>query len=190
MKQVSIRAAGLLAAFWFASGQQALADCGFAGAYAPESQTAHAAPSNHLDISAAHPSLPPGTRVVVRNQQKGRSIIVRIIDHGLIGLGQIIDLSAGAMNALGMETLAPVCVEVVSYGSESRGYRRAAMHNPFEASSGQRHYAKARTLTRLAYGGPHRKHLASVRHGKGKGYAEVHRPGHPARRSSRGRLAA
>jgi rare lipoprotein A len=187
MKQVSIRAAGLLAAFWFASGQEALADCGFAGTYTPESRTAYGASSNHLDISAAHPSLPRGTRVVVRNQQKGRSIIVRIVDHGLIGLGQIIDLSAGAMHALGMETPAPVCVEVVSYGSESRGYRRIAMRNPFEASSG-RHYAKARTLTRLAYGGPRRKHLASVRHGKGKRYAEVHRQ--PGRRSNHGRLAA
>src|SRR5262245_9868076 len=108
MKKASMRAAALLAAFWFVSCQQAFGECGFAGVYAPGSRTAQSGPSHHGEILGAHRSLPPGTRVVVRSQQKGRSIIVRILDRGRSGLGEIIDLSAGALHALGMEAPAPV----------------------------------------------------------------------------------
>jgi|SRR5258708_11901259 rare lipoprotein A len=191
MKRVSIRAAGLLAAFWFASSQQAFAECGLAGAYAPRSQ-AQGESSKSTDITAVHRSLPVGTRVVVRNEQSGRSIIVRIVDRGLSALGQVIDLSANAMHALGMDAGAPVCVEVVTYGSESRGYRQLAMRDPLaKARSGQlRNLAKATSVRRVAYVAHHRKHVAEVRHGKGKRYAEASRGGHAARRSSHRRVAA
>ena len=188
MKRKSIRAAGLLAAFWLAGGQQAMAGCGLAGTIAAKSP-APGAPSNSAHISAEHPSLPHGSRVVVRNQEKGRSIIVQIIGQGLTGLGKIIDLSAGAMHALGMEKSAPVCVEVLSYGSKSSGYRQVAMRNPFETRfAGRRRHVKART--RLANAASRRKHMAAVRHGKGKHYADVHRVTHPVRKSGRRRVAA
>ena len=87
------------------------------------SRTANGEHYNHMGISAAHKSLPFGTRVVVRNQHTGRSITVRINDRGPFVAGRIIDLSTGAKNALGMDGLASVCLEVVSYGSEKKGFR-------------------------------------------------------------------
>jgi rare lipoprotein A len=171
MRQLSILTAGLLAAFWFVGCQQAFAECGFAGSYTANSHAAHGTLSNEMDISGAHRSLPPGSRVVVRNQRKGRSILVRIIQRGLSGLGEIINLSAGAMQALGIEASAPVCVEVVTYGSEVRGYSWAGL--------GRRHYVKESSLTRLAYGGRHRRKIfAGVRIGRAKRFAKVHRRGH------------
>jgi rare lipoprotein A len=183
MKQMSIHAAILLAVFWFVSCQTAFGECGFAGAYAPESRTARGVSSYREEIIGAHRSLPPGSRVVVRNQQKGRSIVVRILDRGLAGLGEIINLSAGALHALGMEAPAPVCLEVLTYGSESRGYRKMTMGNPLRANSSERRrYARA--------GEGRRVHKVRARHGTGKRYAKSNGRSRTMRRTSRRRRAA
>jgi rare lipoprotein A len=183
MNQLSMRAAGLVAALWFASNHQAFGECGLGDAFAPKSQ-AESEPSTAMDISAAHRSLPAGTRVAVRNQKTGRSIIVRITGHSLSALGHVIDLSAGAMQALGMEASAPVCIEVVTYGSKSAGYRKIAVRNPLGAagSGPRRNRAVISRVTSVGYVAHHRKKVAQMRHaGRGR---------HPARRSSRRRLAA
>ena len=54
------------------------------------------------DLSAAHPSLPFGSKVVVTNLRNGRSVIVRINDRGPFIRGRIIDLSFGAAKAVGL----------------------------------------------------------------------------------------
>jgi rare lipoprotein A len=183
MKQTSIHAAGLLAVFWFVSCQTAFGECGFAGTYAPESRTNRGASSYREEIIGAHRSLPPGSRVVVRNQQKGRSIVVRILDRGLAGLGEIIGLSAGALHALGMEAPAPVCLEVLTYGSESRGYRKMAMRNPLQINPPQkRRYARAGERRRVS--------KVRARHRTGKRYAKSKRHSRTVRRTSRRRRAA
>ncbi len=96
----------LAAAVYILSAQHAAAECGVASTYSSGSQTANGERYNHMGISAAHKSLPFGTRVVVRNQRTGRSITVRINDRGPYVAGRIIDLSTGAKNALGMDGLA------------------------------------------------------------------------------------
>jgi rare lipoprotein A len=53
-------------------------------------------------MTAAHPTLPFGTRVLVRNPSNGRSVIVRINDRGPYTGGRIIDLSFAAARALGI----------------------------------------------------------------------------------------
>ncbi|WP_439126738.1 septal ring lytic transglycosylase RlpA family protein [Ramlibacter humi] len=53
-------------------------------------------------FTAAHPWLPFGTRVLVRNPRNGRSIVVRINDRGPHVAGRIIDLSHAAAQALGL----------------------------------------------------------------------------------------
>jgi len=53
-------------------------------------------------LTAAHPWLPFGTRVLVRNPQNGRSVVVRINDRGPFVRGRIIDLSHAAARALGI----------------------------------------------------------------------------------------
>lgn len=53
-------------------------------------------------ISAAHRSLPFGTRVRVTYLATGQSVVVRINDRGPYVGGRIIDLSRGAARAIGM----------------------------------------------------------------------------------------
>ena len=53
-------------------------------------------------LTAAHPSLPFGTRVLVRNPRNGREVAVRINDRGPFTGGRIIDLSRAAAQAIGL----------------------------------------------------------------------------------------
>jgi rare lipoprotein A len=52
------------------------------------------------DLTAAHRTLPFGTRVRVRNIQNGREVVVRINDRGPQIRDRIIDLSKAAAAAL------------------------------------------------------------------------------------------
>ena len=98
----------------FALSSLAFAECGIASTYSSGHRTANGERYDHMGISAAHKSLPFGSRVIVRNQRTGRSITVRINDRGPFIAGRIIDLSTGAKNALGMGGLASVCLEVLT----------------------------------------------------------------------------
>jgi rare lipoprotein A len=53
-------------------------------------------------LTAAHPSLPFGTKVRVTNRHTGRSVIVRINDRGPFVKGRVIDLSPAAAKAIGV----------------------------------------------------------------------------------------
>ncbi|HMB11997.1 septal ring lytic transglycosylase RlpA family protein [Saliniramus sp.] len=66
-------------------------------------------------LTAAHRSLPFGTRVRVTNERNGRSVVVRINDRGPFVGNRIIDLSRGAAAAVGMVSsgIAPVRVDVL-----------------------------------------------------------------------------
>lgn len=52
--------------------------------------------------TAAHPTLPFGTKVKVTNMKNGRTVKVRINDRGPFVKGRIIDLSKKAARKLGM----------------------------------------------------------------------------------------
>lgn len=64
-------------------------------------------------LTAAHKTLPFGTRVRVTNRRNGHSVIVRINDRGPFVRGRIIDLTPAGAHALGFSGLAPVTVTVV-----------------------------------------------------------------------------
>jgi rare lipoprotein A len=66
-------------------------------------------------LTAAHRSLPMGTRVRVTNTANGRSVVVRISDRGPFIRGRSIDLSSSAAQAVGMTDagLAKVRMEVL-----------------------------------------------------------------------------
>ncbi|MBB2204043.1 septal ring lytic transglycosylase RlpA family protein [Gluconacetobacter takamatsuzukensis] len=53
-------------------------------------------------LTAAHPTLPMGTRVLVRSQDTGRSVVVTVNDRGPFLGSRIIDLSPAAAAQLGM----------------------------------------------------------------------------------------
>ena len=59
-------------------------------------------------LTAAHRSLPFGTRVRVVNKRNGRSVVVRINDRGPYGHGRVIDLSRAAARAIGIAGVTPV----------------------------------------------------------------------------------
>ncbi|ADX47862.1 rare lipoprotein A [Paracidovorax avenae ATCC 19860] len=54
------------------------------------------------DFTAAHRTLPFGTRVCVRSLVTGRSVQVRINDRGPHSPGRIVDLSRAAAQSLGL----------------------------------------------------------------------------------------
>jgi len=64
-------------------------------------------------MTAAHRTLPFGTRVAVVNNHTGRSVVVRINDRGPFVGGRVIDLSPAAARAIGVSGLAPVSLRVV-----------------------------------------------------------------------------
>jgi rare lipoprotein A len=59
-------------------------------------------------LTAAHPSLPFGTKVRVTNRHTGRSVVVRINDRGPFVKGRVIDLSPAAARAIGVDGIAQV----------------------------------------------------------------------------------
>ncbi|HEY3926852.1 MAG TPA: septal ring lytic transglycosylase RlpA family protein [Candidatus Koribacter sp.] len=64
-------------------------------------QTASGETYNMYEMTAAHPDLPLGTRVLVTDMKNGKSVVVRVNDRGPLVPGRIIDLSYGAAQALG-----------------------------------------------------------------------------------------
>lgn len=67
------------------------------------------------DLTAAHRTLPFGTKVMVTNLKNGKSVIVRINDRGPFVRGRIIDLSYAAARMLDMvgQGVVPVRIEVL-----------------------------------------------------------------------------
>jgi len=63
-------------------------------------------------MTAAHRTLPLGTRVLVRNLENDRKVVVEINDRGPYIHGRDIDLSYGAARALGMVAPGVVRVEM------------------------------------------------------------------------------
>ena len=71
-------------------------------------------------LTAAHPTLPFGSRVCVRSQMTGRSVVVRINDRGPHTRNRVIDLSRGAAEALGMVGLGLKPVELFALDGDLR----------------------------------------------------------------------
>ena len=91
---------------------------GIASYYWQGQMTASGARFNPGAMTAAHRTLPFGTRVMVTNQSNGRSVTVTINDRGPFVKGRIIDLSKAAAGAIGMtgQGLARVSVSVLGRG--------------------------------------------------------------------------
>ncbi|TBU78668.1 septal ring lytic transglycosylase RlpA family lipoprotein [Pseudomonas daroniae] len=67
---------------------------------------------NQNDLTAAHRTLPFGTRVKVTNLNNNRSVVVRINDRGPFTRGRIIDVSHKAAEALDMIRSGVVSVRI------------------------------------------------------------------------------
>jgi rare lipoprotein A len=87
------------------------ASYGIASIYGNDSQTASGERFDAHELTAAHRTLPFGTRVRVTNHSNGRSVVVTINDRGPFVRGRIIDVTPATAHALGMSDLAPVTIE-------------------------------------------------------------------------------
>jgi peptidoglycan lytic transglycosylase len=87
---------------------------GVASVYSTDSGsgTASGQKLNPNALTAAHRTLPFGTKVRVTNKSNGRSVIVTINDRGPFTRGRIIDVTPAAARALGFSGLAQVSLNV------------------------------------------------------------------------------
>lgn len=81
--------------------QAANAQCGGASWYAMKSRTASGERMDPSAMTAAHRSLPFGTKIKVTNRRNGRAVVVRINDRGPFVGGRVLDLSKAAAKHLG-----------------------------------------------------------------------------------------
>ncbi|MES1240363.1 MAG: septal ring lytic transglycosylase RlpA family protein [Acidobacteriota bacterium] len=80
-------------------------ESGVASWYGPGFQgrrTASGEKYNMYDMTAAHPSLPFGTRLAVRNVRTGKMVVVRVNDRGPFSKSRILDLSFAAAKEVGV----------------------------------------------------------------------------------------
>ncbi len=112
-KTTAARAVALAGALLVgASTVPASAQCGSASWYALYSQTASGERMNPSELTAAHRTLPFGTKLKVTNQKNGKSVVVRINDRGPFIKGRVIDLSKAAASQLGFVStgVAKICM--------------------------------------------------------------------------------
>jgi rare lipoprotein A len=107
MKTLTVAAAALAVV-----NGSACAESGIASLYSTRELGTKTASGRHLHdgaLTAAHKTLPFGSRVRVTNRANGRSVVVTITDRGRYARGRVIDL-AGA-RVLGFSGLTPVTLE-------------------------------------------------------------------------------
>ena len=100
----------------------AKAQSGIASVYSNE-KTANGEYAHAGRLTAAHRTLPFGTRVLVTNVSSGRSVVVRINDRGPYIAGRIIDLTPAGARAIGSNGLARVTLTVLQSIGDNRSGR-------------------------------------------------------------------
>jgi rare lipoprotein A len=97
------------------AGDVKTASHGVASFYTEGTKTASGEKFDTLEMTAAHPTLPFGTKLRVTNVASGRSVTVRVNDRGPYVQGRVVDVSYSAADALGMvgKGIAKVKLDVV-----------------------------------------------------------------------------
>ena len=110
--KTALFAAAFAAAWWSGVSELLAAERGMASVYSYRgSKTASGGASRPGGLTAAHRSLPFGSKVRVTNHRNGRSVTVQINDRGPFIRGRVIDVTPAAAQALGFNGLAPVSLE-------------------------------------------------------------------------------
>ena len=88
---------------------------GLASFYSYDPHTASGEKYNKQELTAAHRTLPFGTRLRVTDVATGRSVTVRVNDRGPFVPGRVVDVSASAAESLGItgKGVAKVKLDVV-----------------------------------------------------------------------------
>lgn len=79
-----------------------VASHGIASFYTEGTKTASGEKFDPNELTAAHPTLPFGTRLRVTNVTSGQSVTVRVNDRGPYVRGRVVDVSHAAAESLGM----------------------------------------------------------------------------------------
>ncbi len=95
---------------------------GIASIYSTESGsgTASGQKLNPGALTAAHRTLPFGTKVKVTNKSNGREVVVTINDRGPFIRGRIIDLTPAGGRALGFSGLTQVTLNILGRDGEPK----------------------------------------------------------------------
>lgn len=91
-------------------------------------QTANGETFNQNAMTAAHPSLPMGTKAEVTNLDNGKKVAVTINDRGPVVKGRAIDLSSGAAKKLDMKKTGTAHVKIVTKRVKKK------LHKPNQAN--------------------------------------------------------
>jgi rare lipoprotein A len=108
--------------FALATGCASSTGDGLASYYADKYQGRKTASGERFDtarLTAAHRTLPFGTRVRVTNVDNGKSVVVRVNDRGPFVAGRVIDLSPAAAKQLDMMRSGVVRVKLEVLGTNS-----------------------------------------------------------------------
>ena len=93
------------------------AESGLASIYSYRgSRTASGERARPTDLTAAHRTLPFGTKVRITNQTNRHTVVVRVNDRGPFKRGRVIDVTPAAASRLGFSGLTRVTLEIA--GSE------------------------------------------------------------------------
>jgi rare lipoprotein A len=84
------------------TGDLKLPPTGVASFYTEGTRTANGEKFDPNQLTAAHPTLPFGTKLRVTNTTNGQSVTVRVNDRGPFVQGRVVDVSYSAAQALGM----------------------------------------------------------------------------------------
>src|SRR5262245_816597 len=98
------------------------AQSGIASVYSTKHslKTASGARMTDHGLTAAHRTLPFGTKVRVTHKKSGKSVVVTITDRGPFVRGRIIDLAPAAARLLGFSGLAPVIIAIGNLEPDQR----------------------------------------------------------------------
>lgn len=90
--------------------------------------TANGERYNHRNLTAAHRSLPFGTKVRVTDLTTNKSVIVKINDRGPFVKGRVLDLSGAAASSLGIKKrgVAKVQITVLNKPRKPETYHQLA----------------------------------------------------------------
>jgi rare lipoprotein A len=99
------------------------------------------------DMTAAHPTLPFGTLVSVRNTRTGREVVVRINDRGPFAKNRVIDLSYAAAREVGVSGPGTASVELYLVPATGLGPRYTVQVGAF--SETERAEALKREMARI-----------------------------------------
>jgi rare lipoprotein A len=153
--RANVVAMGVIGAALLLPGLAQADQVGHASWYALHSRTASGEMMNPSEMTAAHRSLPFGTKVLVENLTNGRSVVVRINDRGPFVGGRIIDVSKAAASVLGMLGSGTARVKVSASGGGSPQIARSSGASVKVASASGGESAKmgnaSRTSSRKTY---------------------------------------